>query len=180
MQSSLPQAGRAKDKDFEMWLFLAFVIVPIVEIGLFITVGGAIGLWPTLAIVILTAIVGTQLMRHQGISTLNRLQTNLAQGKNPTDPIAQGAMILVAGVLLLTPGFFTDALGFLLLIPLVRKAIIAAVASRISVSGVQFSASSQTGTPYKAGDGDIIDAEYDVLDDEGKTPPENPSGWTKH
>jgi len=94
-----------------MWLFALFVGVPILEIALFIQVGGWLGLWPTLGIVILTALAGTLLLRTQGIQTLGRLQSSVSEGKNPMDPIAHGAMILIAAVLLLTPGFFTDITG---------------------------------------------------------------------
>lgn len=161
-----------------MWLFGLFIAVPIIEITLFIQVGGLIGLWPTLAIVVLTAIIGTSLMRAQGIMTLNRLQQSLAEGKNPADPMAQGAIILVAGVLLLTPGFFTDSIGFALLIPPVRRLIIRWAAKRFVSGGVIFtSATGQPQQPHR--NNSTIDAEYTVLDDE--TPPHSnhPSGWTK-
>jgi len=162
-----------------MWLFLLFVVVPIVEIGLFIQVGGAIGLWPTVAIVVLTALAGTVLMRAQGIMTLNRLQNSLAEGTNPTDPMAQGAMILVAGVLLLTPGFFTDALGFALLLPPVRVAIMRWASSRITASSVSFSSNTRSENSSRS-NGQTINADYSVLDDDDTPPPENPSGWAKH
>ena len=162
-----------------MWLFFAFIAVPLIEIALFVTVGGAIGLWPTLAIVLLTAVIGTQLMRRQGIMTLQKLQISLAEGGNPTDPMAQGAMILVAGVLLLTPGFFTDAIGLLLLMAPVRAAIIRWVAGRIGAQTVVFTSSSAEHSRKRRSD-DVIDADYSVLDDGPQTPPENPSGWTKH
>ena len=86
--------------------FAILVAVPIIEIALFIQVGGAIGMWPTLAIVVLTALAGTILLRSQGLATLNTLQNSVASGQNPMEPIAHGALILIAGVLLLTPGFF--------------------------------------------------------------------------
>ncbi len=176
-----------------MWLLLIFVIVPIVEIGLFIQVGGAIGLWPTLAIVILTAIAGTTLMRAQGIMTLKRLQNSLSEGTNPADPMAQGAMILVAGVLLLTPGFFTDALGFILLLPPVRAVLIRWAASRVKSSGgFTFSSGSMGGTmggtmgagqapprqqPRPSETSQTIDGDYSVLEDDEGPPPKHPSGW---
>jgi UPF0716 protein FxsA len=163
-----------------MWLFLVFVAVPIIEIGLFVQVGGAIGLWPTLAIVLLTALAGTSLMRRQGLMTLNRLQSSLANGENPADPMVQGAMILVAGVLLLTPGFFTDTLGFLLLLPPVRTMIIRYAATRINVGGVSFSAGQSYNQPQPEAGGQTIDGEYAVVDDEEETPPKNPSGWVNH
>ncbi len=162
-----------------MWLFLLFVGVPIVEIGLFIQVGGAIGLWPTLAIVILTALAGTTLMRWQGMMTLRRLQDTLAAGQNPADPIAQGAMILIAGVLLLTPGFFTDAVGLALLLPPVRVALFKWGKSRFLAGNVAFSTGGPATSPQNHASGQTIDGEYTTVDGESDSPPENPSGWTK-
>lgn len=107
-----------------MPLFALLVAVPIIEIALFIQVGGLIGLWPTLATVVITALLGTWLMRREGRGAMESLQRRLAEGGDPTGPIAHGAMILVAGVLLLTPGFFTDACGLALLLPPVRAALI--------------------------------------------------------
>ena len=100
-----------------MRLLLAFIAVPLIEIGLFIQVGGAIGLWPTLLVVLLTAVVGTWLVRSQGLQTIQNLQGCFQNMRNPTEPLVHGAMILLAGALLLTPGFFTDAIGFILLFP---------------------------------------------------------------
>jgi len=160
-----------------MWLFLIFVAVPIIEIALFIQVGGAIGLWPTLAIVVLTAFAGTWLMRQQGMMTLAKLQKSLAEGGNPADPMAQGAMILVAGVLLLTPGFFTDTIGFLLLLPPVRAALIKWISARIVASGsVHFSS---TTTAPERGANTTIETDYIIIDEDSE-PREGPSGWTKH
>jgi len=107
-----------------MRLLILFIAIPIIEIGLFIEVGGWIGLWPTLALVILTAIIGVHLLKQQGRNALFNLQNSFQMGKNPAKPLADGAMILVAGVLLLTPGFFTDAVGFCLLTPFIRDIII--------------------------------------------------------
>lgn len=171
-----------KGWEITMWLFVIFVVVPIVEIGLFIQVGGAIGLWPTLAIVILTALAGTTLMRAQGIMTLKRLQSSLSDGTNPADPMAQGAMILVAGVLLLTPGFFTDAVGFALLLPPVRAVLIRWAAKRFGSNGIKFTTSTMQGkqSPRQPPRGSqTIDGEYSILDDENSDPPQNPSGWVE-
>ena len=103
-----------------MWLFFLFVAVPIIEIALFIQVGDLIGLFPTLLIVIATAALGTWLVRGQGLATLSTLRNQVNNFQNPTQPLAHGAMILFAGALLLTPGFFTDGFGFLLLVPRFR------------------------------------------------------------
>ena len=104
-----------------MWLLLLFIVVPVLEIWLFIIIGGTIGTYITLSIILLTAILGTFLVKAQGIYVLKEIQSKFNELKNPTEPIVHGAMILFAGALLLTPGFFTDSVGFLLLIPGVRS-----------------------------------------------------------
>ncbi len=120
-----------------MWLFVLLIVVPIVEIALFIEIGGWIGLWPTIGIVVATAIAGAALLRAQGTAALGELQRRLDRGEDPTGLLAHGALILVAGVVLLTPGFFTDAVGFALLVPPVRAAVIRFVAKRVVVVGAQ-------------------------------------------
>ncbi|MEC9432879.1 MAG: FxsA family protein [Pseudomonadota bacterium] len=161
-----------------MWLFALFVAVPIIEIALFIQVGGLIGLWPTLAIVLLTAFAGTALMRAEGRGAMAALQRSVAQGDDPSGPIAHGAMILVAGVLLLTPGFFTDAMGLALLLPPVRAALIAWGAARLAAglrSGrvvVATSGGFGAGPSHRpgpaagpgAGAGDVIEGDYEPAD----------------
>ncbi len=160
-----------------MPLLIIFILIPIIEIGLFIQVGSFIGMWKTIAIVIITAIIGTTLLRKQGISTMTRLQTSLQTGENPVDPIAQGALILVSGVLLLTPGFFTDGIGFTLLIPQIRAALIKWGAARVLGGGfVVMNAGPQQQQPNP--DNTVLDGDYSVVDDEDKDPGD--SGWTKH
>ncbi|RZO37534.1 MAG: FxsA family protein [Rhodospirillaceae bacterium] len=102
-------------------LLAAFIAVPVIEIALFIEVGGWIGLWSTVAIVILTAFAGTTLLRIQGLSVLQRAQESATRNELPVQEVFDGLCLLVAGVLLLTPGFFTDALGFTLFVPLFRE-----------------------------------------------------------
>lgn len=101
-------------------LLLAMIGVPILEIAVFIEAGERIGLWPTLGAVILTAVVGTALMRFQGLSTIARARESLDAGQLPVAEVFEGICLLIGGALLLTPGFVTDAVGFLLLIPPVR------------------------------------------------------------
>ena len=117
-----------------MRLFLLFLLVPIMEIALFIQVGGIIGLWPTLAIVILTAVAGTFLIRSQGAAVLMQLRGTMENLSDPTEPLAHGAMVLFAGALLLTPGFFTDALGLSLMIPGVRDRVYRFIRKRVTVA----------------------------------------------
>jgi UPF0716 protein FxsA len=116
-----------------MPLFLLFLAVPLIEIALFILIGGKIGVFATLAMVVVTAIAGSALLRWQGIQTLNRIRNDMENRRLPARPIADGAMIALAGLLLLTPGFFTDFCGFMLFVPGVRTMIWRQVASRIQV-----------------------------------------------
>jgi UPF0716 protein FxsA len=103
------------------WLFFGFLFVSLLEIVLLATVGRWIGLWPTIGLVILSAFIGSWLVAQQGRSTWLALRADVANGSMPTVPIVHGAMILVAGALLLTPGFLTDGIGLLLLVPSVRE-----------------------------------------------------------
>ena len=95
------------------WLLLLFLVIPLVEIYLLIEVGGIIGVLPTIGLVVTTAVLGAFLMRAQGFATLAKVQDQLQRGEVPAVPLFEGALILIAGALLLTPGFFTDAFGFL-------------------------------------------------------------------
>ena len=104
-------------------LFALFIVIPVAEIAVFILIGGIIGVLPTLAIILLTAVIGSGLLRRQGTQVLRRIRAELDAGRIPGSELGHGAMILVAGVLLLTPGFVTDTLGFLLFVPSVRRAI---------------------------------------------------------
>lgn len=161
-----------------MWLLLAFVAVPLIEIALFINVGGAIGLWPTLGIVLLTAFIGTALVRNQGLMAIGNVQRSFSELDDPTEPLAHGAMILIAGVLLLTPGFFTDAIGFAFLMPPVRVAVFKYLKKRVKVQGFTMgSAQAQSRRPSSPTD--VIEGEYTEVDPANR-PPQDPSGWTKH
>ena len=124
-----------------MWILIAFIAVPIIEIALFIQIGGFLGLFPTLTVVVLTAIAGTYLVRAQGLSVLSQLQSRFREMNDPSEPLAHGAMILFSGALLLTPGFFTDFVGFLLLIPNVRAAVFQKVKERINIQKADFKSS---------------------------------------
>ncbi|MGR3291649.1 MAG: FxsA family protein [Paracoccaceae bacterium] len=160
-----------------MWLFVLFLAVPLIEIALFIQVGGFIGLWWTLGIVIFTAYLGTRLIRSQGAMAMKDLQSSFNELRDPTEPLAHGAMILFSGALLLTPGFFTDAVGFALLVPGIRRVVYAYVRSRIKVQGF-----SGGGRPVPARDpsDSVIDGEFTEIDPESKPAQPGDSGWTKH
>jgi UPF0716 protein FxsA len=156
-----------------MWLLLVFIAVPLIEITLFIQVGGLIGLWPTLAIVIATALLGSRLVRSQGARELSNLRHSFNDLRDPTEPLANGAMIIFAGALLLTPGFFTDAVGFALLAPPVRAAVLRWVRSRMTV--VEFSQRTSTHSTTDT----VIDGEFSEIDPEYRASTQ-PSKWTIH
>lgn len=110
------------------------LFIPICEIGVFILVGGQIGVGYTLALILVTAIIGSILLRFQGLSLLSKIQNETRAGRMPGKELVSGVMILIAGILLLTPGFVTDTIGFLLFVPFVRTVIWAFIGSKISVS----------------------------------------------
>lgn len=112
---------------------LLFIIIPLLELYLIIKVGGYIGAFWTVMIVIGTAVVGVNLLRMQGFNTLRRAQQNMERGAMPAMEMMEGIVLAVGGALLITPGFLTDALGFICLIPFTRQALIRAVIKRGSV-----------------------------------------------
>jgi len=163
-------------------LFL-FIAVPIVEISVFIQVGDMIGLWPTISIVILTAIVGTALLRQQGLSTLMKAQQSMNDGRMPASELFDGACLLVAGALLLTPGFVTDGIGFLLFLPPFR-ALLRHKATDIVKKSANIHIVGADGQPIhpqdrpphegpgssQSGDSTIIDADYEDVTPNPESP----------
>ncbi len=106
---------------FFRYLLLIFILVPVIEIYFLIKVGDVIGALPTVLLVVFTAFLGVFLLRWQGLSTLYRVQTSLQVGELPAEAMVEGLLLLVAGALLLTPGFVTDTVGFALLMPPLRQ-----------------------------------------------------------
>ncbi len=159
-----------------MWPFLALLALPILEIALFIQVGEAIGVLPTLGLVVLSALAGVALIRGQGLQTVRNVRASLSAGKDPAGPLADGALLFVAGALLLLPGFFTDAAALVLLVPAARLAIIRSVTRRLRARGA--AAAEATYQHPRRNRPDTLDAEYEVLDD---VPPNQrgASGWTR-
>lgn len=150
--------------------------VPIAEIAVFILVGGQIGVLWTFALILLTAVLGSILLRVQGFQILNRLREETNAGRVPGRELGDGAMILVAGVLLLTPGFVTDALGFLLFFPPFRTLIWSFLASRIRIIDPQELRNSPFnrpgGRPGNRDEGivDLDPEEFSDLDDREPNP----------
>ena len=117
-------------------IFLAlFILIPLLEIYLLIQIGTVIGALATILLVLATAIAGAMLLRHQGLFTYARVQQATARGELPTVAMLEGVVLMFAGVMLLTPGFFTDALGFLALIPPLRRAMILKILERGVIVG---------------------------------------------
>ncbi len=165
------------------------LVVPIVEIGTFLAIGDKIGIAATLGMILVTAIIGTALLRHQGLSLINKIQTEMNEGRLPGRALGDGAMILVAGILLLTPGFVTDSIGFLLFVPFVRGAIWKFISTRIKVTGPGGLAAggifgdNSHANPGHPSANDDIDGEGPVIDldaeefSSGKPDPKSP--WNK-
>lgn len=135
---------------FSILPFLLLAI-PIVEIGVFIAVGDRIGIFYTLGMILLTALLGSILLRIKGFRVLARIRQQMSAGQMPAKELTDGVMILIAGVLLLTPGFLTDAIGFLLFLTPVRAAIRAFLVSRIDLSSMAGKASfDNSGQSFRA------------------------------
>ena len=132
-------------------IVVIFLVVPIIEIYLLIQVGQVIGAGWTIFLVVFTAVIGVWLLRIQGLSTLMRAQQKMQQGELPAREILEGMGLVVAGALLLTPGFFTDTVGFFLLFPPTRIWLVSRIASRMVVS------STVTVDAHKRQHGDVID-----------------------
>jgi UPF0716 protein FxsA len=155
-----------------MWVLMAILAVPVIEIALFVTVGAWLGLWLTLLIVFGTALLGVQIIRREGIGSVRAFQA-AGPASDPLSPLAHRAMLVVAGGLLILPGFLTDTLGLLLLIPALRQAILRQAGRYIRVDGFV-----ATGTRRSSQD-DWIDAEYEeIVPDRDKLG--GGSKWTRH
>jgi UPF0716 protein FxsA len=155
------------------YLLLLFTLVPFVELALLLWLAQHIGLFPTIAMVLLTGVLGASLARWQGLRTLGRIQQEMATGKVPGDALVDGMLILVAGAVLLTPGVLTDACGFALLIPPIRSLLKTTVrrwfASRVSVQTASFTSGGWTNAPGAASRDQIVDVEVTntrVVDDD--------------
>ena len=104
-------------------MLLLFIFLPMVELYLLIMLGSRIGAMPTIGLIVLTGLLGASLARQQGLSVLSRIQKEMASGAPPTQELVEGALVVVGGIVLLTPGIITDILGFSLLLPSIRKSL---------------------------------------------------------
>lgn len=144
-------------------LFLLFVALPIIEIAILVNVGEVIGGWNTIAIVIITAFAGAHLVRQQGLSTLTQAQNKMQSGQIPGQEMAEGLLLVISGVLLVTPGFVTDAIGFLFCLPFTRPIIAQALIKHFPVNVVTPNQQpfNQRGPYNPNGQGDVFEGEYE-------------------
>jgi len=149
------------------------LVVPLAEIAAFVVIGGQIGVWATLGMVFLTAIIGSFLLRWQGVGLFNRINTEMRANRVPGRELVHGVMILIAGVLLLTPGFVTDSLGFLLFVPAIRDLVWRAVKDRIVVQTMSSGFGSATGN-RQAEEGVV-----DLDEDEFQRTADSSSPWSE-
>ena len=160
-----------------MLLLLLFIGIPLLEITLFVQIGGAIGLGWTLATVVITAFLGSWMVKSQGALAMLNLRSSFSNLQDPTEPLAHGAMILFSGALLITPGFFTDFIGFLLLVPAVRSTAYRYLRNRVNIQSFQMGQENPTRGPHHPRDR-VIDGEFEEVTPQN--PSQNgPSGWTK-
>jgi UPF0716 protein FxsA len=132
-------------------LFFMFLAIPLIEIAILIEIGKVFGAAYTIILVIGTAALGAALLRQQGLSTIAKVQMNMDQGNLPATELIEGLMLLVAGALLLTPGFFTDVFGFLVLIPALRRRIAQTFLSNFIQTQINI---------RRTNDGNIIEGEH--------------------
>ncbi len=143
-----------------IFLLAAFIGVPLIEIAVFVEVGAALGLWPTLGLVVLTAVLGTWQLRAQGLATLLSARNQVERGALPTRELFDGAGLLVAGALLLTPGFVTDGVGFFLFLRPVRDILLGLLARHVHARGqARVFVDGEKVSP-DGPDGPIIDGDY--------------------
>ncbi|MBO6758041.1 MAG: FxsA family protein [Roseibium sp.] len=145
-----------------LYIIAAIILVPLIEIAVFIAVGGAIGILPTVLLTVLTAVAGTMMLRQQGVSLVMRMQSELDAGRVPEQDIMHGAMIVMASLLLLLPGFVTDAIGLLLFIPPVRDALARFIISRSNVVIVQNGS-------VRRRDAHVVDLDEDAWSEKSET-----------
>ena len=176
-------------------LLLLLIGVPLIEIALFIQVGDAIGLWPTLGVVVLTAIVGSILLRAQGLGTFARARASMDRGELPIRELFDAFCIVIGGALLLTPGFFTDSVGFALLLPPIRAvlrgwaALVVARRANVRMHRTKPGADDDPGKPgggptagrHRSGEGSsrpgpVIEGEFEEVD-EDEVGPRRDSRW---
>ena len=145
-------------------LLLLFILVPIVELLLLLTLADLTGFWITVGLIVVTGVLGASLARHQGLRCWREVQQRMARGEVPADSLQDGLMILIAGAVLITPGVLTDLLGFALLMPPIRRFLKGYLAKRMKVRIVMMSPTARREEPSEKEDKDVIDVDYRETD----------------
>lgn len=151
-----------------------FVVIPLIELAVILQVGQAIGAGWTIALLVLFSIVGAALLRHEGRRAWLAFRSALEAGRWPGDEVTQGALVIVGGTLLLTPGFFTDGVGFLLLIPITRAGLAKLIRARLTPASVQmFGAARKRASSARSStsEGDVLDVEVVEIEREDGSAP---------
>ena len=167
-----------------MWLFALIIGWPLIEIALFVTIGGWIGLWPTLAVVVGSALVGVAILRGQGLRNLAQVRSSVSVMQIGAEQIARTVLVVIAAVLLVLPGFLTDALGLVLLVPPVQTLVLSSAKLRLQAFASRFP-DTRGGPAGRARPNDptrpglVIDGEFEEIDPPIR-PTHTPSGWTRH
>jgi UPF0716 protein FxsA len=155
-----------------MWLFLIFIVVPILEIAVIIQVGEAIGVWWTIALLFADAFFGAWLLRHQGGAAWRRFNVAVAERRVPTREVLDGVLIVFGAALLITPGFISDIFGVLLLAPPTRALVRRWLGRRAASGKLRMSFTAARGT--RGGPGFAGPASYDVEGSAHEIPPDPP------
>lgn len=174
-----------------MWVVMLFLLYPLIEIALFVVIGGQIGLWATLGLVVLGVLAGLLLIQGQGLKARADMMAALQAAEDPTRPMAHNALLMLAGVLLIVPGFFSDLLALSLLVPGVRRAVLGHLGRRVRVMARgaprdpyqdAWQADDPRYSAHRPAPGDIIDADYHTVETPAASLPPSrrpPSGWSR-
>ena len=163
-----------------MYILIALILLPLIEIAVFIQVGGLIGVWPTLALILLTTFAGAALLRSQGFATAQRAREALTRNELPVAEVFDGFCLVAAGVLLLTPGFVTDTFGALLFIPAFRNFLRRRLIThfqrrgqmRVFVDGMEVDPTKPFSNPSRPSQPGVIDGEFrEIKSSSGDEPP---------
>jgi UPF0716 protein FxsA len=165
----------ARSEDMELKALILLLTYPLAEIAGFVLIGGWIGVLPTLGLVILSAVVGVFLLRRQAMVAGQGLRGSLQGIRGPVDTLADGALVALGAILLIVPGFLSDLAAIPLLIPPLRRAVLAAVSGRVA-------SRRRSAGPSAAANVTIIDGTFYEVDpnETPSTPRDHPSGWTRH
>jgi UPF0716 protein FxsA len=141
------------------WIFLVFLIVPIIEIALFVLIGQAVGFWPTVLGILVIALIGSAIIRRQGTALIAEIRSTMGRGQLPARALGDAMLVGIAGVLMVVPGYFTDCLGLLLLVPPIRQAIYWMLKTRLGFADASAAGAQTTGAGSGPSSGRTLDLE---------------------